>query len=97
MLLNFLKKRSKAKQKQAKEQARKVAQSQMAVYRALAKVGRPINGLRLAQEMRTDSASVTPRLSELTRKGLIKVAYVMRGTDGRLRRFYEVKKKGRND
>lgn len=69
---------------------RRIARSQEAVYKAVLDINHPINGLAVAHYMVTDSASVTNRLAELTKKGRLKVAYRKRGLDGIYRNFYVV-------
>lgn len=71
--------------------AKRISKNQEAVYQAVKAYGRPINGLALAKLMSYDSASVTPRLSELVKKDRLKVAYTKHGLDGKTRNFYEVK------
>lgn len=72
----------------------KLALSQETVWNAINDYGRPINGLHLAKIMGMDSASVTPRLAELRKKGRIKIAYVKHGLDGHTRNFYIVSRDG---
>jgi DNA-binding MarR family transcriptional regulator len=64
--------------------------SQEQVLKALQEVKHPINGLAVARHMHADSASVTPRLAELRKKGLIKVSYVKHGLDNKRRNFYVI-------
>lgn len=81
------------KKKEAESMAvirQRIGRSQEAVYKAIEEIGRPVNGLAIARHMNVDSAGVTPRLAELTRKGRIKIAYRKRGLDRLWRNFYVV-------
>lgn len=71
---------------------KQIARSQESVFKAVYEINKPVNGLAIARYMHVDSASITPRLAELTKKGKLKVAYTKHGLDGRVRRFYEVAK-----
>lgn len=88
----FRKKVTKVSKEDMRNISVRVAKSREAVYNAIRHNARPINGLALAKLMRMDSASVTPRISELVRKGRVKVAYTKAGLDGHTRNFYVVDK-----
>ena len=89
-LLELFTKRS-AKRKRAENMAalrKKLSQTQENVYQAVLAIESPCNGRAIARHMQTDSASVTPRLYELVRKGRLRVAYSKRGLDGHWRKYY---------
>lgn len=69
---------------------RRLSIHQEGVYKAVKEIGRPVNGLAIAQYMHVDSASVTPRLAELVKKNRLRVHHTKRGLDGIYRRFYVV-------
>lgn len=69
---------------------RSISRSRESVYKAVLDIGRPVNGLAVANYMHTDSASVTNRLSELTKEERLRIAYRKRGLDRRWRNFYSV-------
>lgn len=90
-ILNIFKRKPKGTTAQDMQIIRKRrARSQEAVYQAVKQLNRPVNGMTVAQHMHYDSASVTPRLSELVKKGRLKVGYVKKGLDGIYRRYYVV-------
>lgn len=70
---------------------RKLAERQDAVYKAVALIGYPCNGRQIARFMGEDSASVTPRLAELVKKGRIHVKFTKRGLDNKWRKYYVTK------
>jgi Mn-dependent DtxR family transcriptional regulator len=59
-----------------------------AVRAASELLSRPVNGREVARQLKWDSASVTNRLSELTKKGKLKIAYRKKGLDGLWRNYY---------
>jgi len=88
--LPFLQKR-KTQRENFQIVKKRIAQSQQAVYEAVLELNRPVTGREVARHLHWDSASVTNRLAELTKKGRIRVAYKKRGMDGIWRRYYKVK------
>lgn len=88
-LLDLFKRKKMTTQVDMQAIRARVARSQEAVYKAVTEINHPVNGLAVARYMHTDSASITPRLTELTRKGKLKVAFEKRDLgDGRWRKFY---------
>lgn len=69
------------------------SKNQEAVYQAVKAIGQPINGRVVAAHLGYDSASVTNRLSELCKKGRLKVAYRKQGLDKMWRNYYIVSDK----
>lgn len=80
------------KQKQDNMEAvnKKLAKNQESVYKAVEQLNQPVTGRAVATFLGWDSASVTNRLAELTKKGRLKIAYNKRGLDGKWRHFYVV-------
>lgn len=72
---------------------KRIARNREAVFEAVQAIGRPVNGLAIARHMHIDSASVTPRLSELVKRGRILVADRKPGLDGITRKLYVVNRK----
>lgn len=68
----------------------RISRNQQAVYEAVVAIGSPCTGRRVAQFLGWDSASVTNRLAELSRKGRIQVAYRKRSLDDGMWRNYYV-------
>lgn len=64
--------------------------SQAEVWLAIAEINRPVCGRSIARYMSIDSACVTPRLSELVKKGKLKVHNQTKCADGIIRKFYVV-------
>lgn len=60
------------------------------VYKAVALMAVPCTGRQIARFMGRDSASITPRLSELVRKGRLTVAYTKKSLDDRKWRKYYI-------
>lgn len=91
-MFEFLKRSNKEQeQKDNIEVIRKrINRNQETVYKAVEEINRPVNGMAVAKHLGWDSASVTNRLAELTKKGRLKVAYNKRGLDGIWRRYYIV-------
>jgi hypothetical protein len=71
-----------------------IVRNQYKVYEAVKEIGIPCNGRMIAHHLSWDSCSVTNRLSELTKKGRIEVAYTKKGLDGKIRRYYRVARNG---
>lgn len=89
-LLARFKRKPKTTETDMKTIRARVARSQEQVYKAVGEINHPVNGLAIARYMHVDSASITPRLAELTKKGKLKVAFTKHGLDGRIRKFYVV-------
>lgn len=68
------------------------SERQKKVYAAVRELNRPVTGRMVAAHLGWDSASVTNRLAELTKKGHLSIAYRKKGLDGVTRNFYEVKR-----
>jgi hypothetical protein len=82
---------SKTQQKETMEAVNKTrAFNQESVFRAVEQIKYPCNGLAIARHLNFDSARVTPRLSDLVKKGRLLVKYRKRGLDGKWRNFYVV-------
>jgi hypothetical protein len=83
-------------QKQQKENMEIVqlhkSENQEKVFEAVSELNdqliRAVNGREVAAHLKWDSASVTNRLAELTKKHQLKVAYRKKGLDGIWRNFY---------
>lgn len=71
----------------------RIGKNQETVYQAVKAIGRPINGRVVAAHLKWDSASCTNRLSELCKKGRLKVAYRKKGLDKLWRNYYIVNDK----
>jgi predicted HTH transcriptional regulator len=67
-----------------------LARNQESVFKAVKELDRPSSGRMVSAHLKWDSASVTNRLAELTKKGRLKVAFVQRGLDGKYRQYYVV-------
>jgi hypothetical protein len=89
-LLNMFKRKQTTTKTDMQAIRARVARSQEQVYKAVGEINHPVNGLAIARYMHVDSASITPRLAELTRKGKLRVAFTKHGLDGRIRKFYVV-------
>lgn len=85
--MNFLR---KAPQENMAVVNKAKSKNQEKVYQAVKELKYPSNGLAIAHYLKWDSASVTPRLAELVRKGRIKIAYRKHGLDKIIRNFYVV-------
>lgn len=70
-----------------------INRSQEQVYKAVALLHRPCNGRMVSSFMGVDSATVTPRLAELVKKGRIKIDHRKKGLDGVWRNYYITAKK----
>jgi hypothetical protein len=68
----------------------KKAKNQEAVFKAVEALNVPSTGKMVSVYLGWDSASVTNRLSELCKKGRLKIAYNKRGLDGIWRHYYVV-------
>lgn len=90
--MNFLK-RKEQDAKNLKVVNKRRPRNQQSVYEAVKEIGKPCTGRMVAEHLSWDSASVTNRLAEITRKGWIRVAYRMRCADGMYRNFYVAKDK----
>lgn len=94
--MNILEKIFKRKVNYQRENAKairaKLNENQDAVFKAVKELARPVNGRQVARHLNWDSASVTPRLAELVKKGRLIVAFPQKGLDGIWRKYYVVVK-----
>lgn len=92
-LFGMFKRKKSITQENIEVVRRRIAQNQEAVYNAVRELNTPCTGRMVAKHLEWDSASVTNRLSELNKKGRIKIAYNKRGLDGIWRHYYIVSDK----
>jgi hypothetical protein len=71
---------------------KRVARNQEAVYRAVERLKHPVTCRTISRYMDTDSACVSPRLTELVRKGRLAIAYRKQGLDHIWRAYYVIAK-----
>jgi len=88
----LLQKRQATKRSRENMQAvnNRISRNQELVYRALVALNRPSNLREIAAKLGWDSGSVGNRLTELTRKGRIQIAYRKKGLDSMWRNYYRV-------
>ncbi len=72
-----------------------VAKTQAEVLKALWEMRKPAHYRMLSQYMNTIEGCVTPRISELKRKGFIEVAYVNHGFNKVKVNYYQITYKGK--